>query len=156
MSVDRFSCWNHCFINCFILHWLISKHLNYGWSDRVVYLVCLISLCRLPLLPRIYPDLFGETISNLMGSLKSTKLGCPKLPAELPDALDSFKLSHSGSGTGLFDHCDLESVLIFEEMSYSGNSQEMGGCSPKVHLNGGRLGCGKFRYCYHRWVYDHE
>jgi hypothetical protein len=113
MSVDRFSCWNHCFINCFILHWLISKHLNYGWSDRVVYLVCLISLCRLPLLPRIYPDLFGETISNLMGSLKSTKLGCPKLPAELPDALDSFKLSHSGSGTGLFDHCDLESVFKY-------------------------------------------
>lgn len=42
-------------------------------------------------LPRIYPDLFGLTISELLDDLRSNQRGCPKLPECVPTAFNPWQ-----------------------------------------------------------------
>lgn len=64
-------------------------------------------------LPRIYPDLFGLTISELLDDLRSNQRGCPKLPECVPTAFQSMAGAVSGTGENLFDHADLQSVYRY-------------------------------------------
>ena len=83
---------------------------------RSVHALCSIPgvTIKLPrLFPRIYPDLFGLTISEIIEDLKRCKFGCPDLPDQVPKAVESFKESKSGKDWGLFDHADLEAVFRY-------------------------------------------